>query len=79
MSNRINLDERILPIPTRIPLEAKIEYQNQKIHVWDINYIANKFSRELHQMPDSIIKSYFLILSKMNVSSFEQKFIEDLE
>ncbi|MGG3509833.1 HNH endonuclease signature motif containing protein [Paenibacillus lautus] len=79
VNTKINLDERILAIPTRIPIEAKVEYQKQRIDVWDIDYIADVFSRELQQMPDSVIKSYFLIFSKANVSSFERRFITDLE
>ncbi|MEI2396722.1 MULTISPECIES: hypothetical protein [Paenibacillus] len=79
LSNKIQLNERVLAIPTRIPLEAKNNYENQQIQVWDIDYIATNFSRELYRMPDSIIKSYFLVFSNVHVSSFEQRLITDLE
>lgn len=69
----------IFAFPSRIPDEAKLEFNNNNINVWDIDYIANEYSEQIKNMPDSIYKSYFMIVLSTSLQKEEKTLLDELE
>lgn len=56
----------VLAIPSKIPFEARDEFIEKGIEIWDIDYIMANYYEQLVAMPDSILKTYFMVIHQSN-------------
>lgn len=74
-----NDSKMIFAFPSRMPQEAKQEFLDNGILVWDLDYISEKFGDEIKKLPFSFLKSYFLLFGYNNSKDKKDSLLDKLK